>query len=72
MADSAQTPEEARYIDFPAIPHGTMRNGKLVLNRWSAVLTKDHDFPGAQVRSMPVLLGSSTLCHETLDCIDRV
>lgn len=48
MADPTQTPEEARYIDFPAIPHGTMRDGKLVLNRWSSALTKDHDFPGAQ------------------------
>jgi len=40
--------DEPRYIDFPSIEHGTMRDGKLVLNRWSSTITKDHDFPGAQ------------------------
>ncbi len=40
--------EEPRYIDFPSLPHGTLRDGKPALNRWSATLTKDHDFPGAQ------------------------
>jgi dihydroxy-acid dehydratase len=40
--------EEPRYIKFPAIEHGTQRDGKLVLNRWSSAITKDHDFPGAQ------------------------
>jgi hypothetical protein len=42
-------PDEPRYIDFQALPPGTVRDGKPVLNRWSHFLTKDHDFPGAQV-----------------------
>lgn len=42
-------PEEARYIKFPSIDHGAVRNGLQVLNRWSSTLTKDHDFPAAQV-----------------------
>jgi dihydroxy-acid dehydratase len=40
--------EEPRYVDFPEIEHGTQRNGKLALNRWSSTITKGHDFPGAQ------------------------
>ncbi|OBT50172.1 dihydroxy-acid dehydratase [Pseudogymnoascus sp. 24MN13] len=48
MSAPEHVPEEPRYIEFPSIPHGTLRDGKLVLNRWSATLTKDHDFPGAQ------------------------
>jgi hypothetical protein len=44
------TPEEPRYAEFPHLPYGTLRNGKLALNRFSSTLTKDHDFPGAQVR----------------------
>jgi dihydroxy-acid dehydratase len=42
-------PEEPRYLDFPHLPEGSMRDGKLVLNRYSSTLTNDHDFPGAQV-----------------------
>ncbi|ELR07204.1 hypothetical protein VC83_01337 [Pseudogymnoascus destructans] len=48
MSAPEHVPEEPRYIEFPSIPHGTLRDGTLVLNRWSATLTKDHDFPGAQ------------------------
>ncbi len=48
MSAPEHVPEEPRYIEFPSIPHGTLRDGKLVLNRWSATITKDHDFPGAQ------------------------
>lgn len=43
--------EQPRYINFPSIEHGTMRDGAPALNRWSATITKGHDFPGAQVRS---------------------
>ncbi|KFY87986.1 hypothetical protein V500_06664 [Pseudogymnoascus sp. VKM F-4518 (FW-2643)] len=48
MSAPEHVPEEPRYIEFPSIPHGTLRDGKPVLNRWSATITKDHDFPGAQ------------------------
>jgi dihydroxy-acid dehydratase len=54
MASSTATngPEEPRYINFPSIEHGTVRDGAPVLNRWSATITKGHDFPGAQVRTV--------------------
>ena len=40
--------DEPSYAKFPFIEHGTLRDGKLVLNRWSAAVTNGHDFPGAQ------------------------
>ncbi|KAL2013023.1 hypothetical protein VTN00DRAFT_548 [Thermoascus crustaceus] len=41
--------EEARYIDFPSVPHGTKHeDGTPVLNRYSSTITRAHDFPGAQ------------------------
>ena len=50
--------EAPRYIDFECVPAGTKReDGSPVLNRWSSVLTRGHDFPGAQVR--PPLLHPS-------------
>ena len=45
-----QEPEDPRYLDFPHLPDGTMRDGKLALNKYSSTLTNGHDFPGAQVR----------------------
>lgn len=41
--------EEPRFLDFPHLPNGVIRDGKLRLNRYSSTITKDHDFPGAQV-----------------------
>jgi dihydroxy-acid dehydratase len=41
--------EAAGYVEFPYLPHGTTRDGELVLNRYSTILTRGHDFPGAQV-----------------------
>jgi dihydroxy-acid dehydratase len=43
-------PEETRYIKFPQLKHGTLKGGNVMLNRFSTFLTRDHDFPGAQVR----------------------
>lgn len=63
MSAPEHIPEEPRYIDFPSIPHGTLRDGKLVLNRWSSTLTKDHDFPGAQVRVLPTSAGYTRESH---------
>jgi hypothetical protein len=40
------------YAKFPGLPSDATRDGKLVLNRYSTFLTKDHDFPGAKVRSL--------------------
>ncbi|KAI9704918.1 MAG: hypothetical protein M1836_006698 [Candelina mexicana] len=41
-------PEEPRYLDFPHLPDDATRDGKLALNKYSSILTRDHDFPGAQ------------------------
>lgn len=46
-------PEEPRYLDFPHLAEGAMRDGKPALNRWSSTLTNGHDFPGAQVCVFP-------------------
>lgn len=44
-AEPAHDPKSSSdYIQFECLPPGG------ALNRWSARLTKDHDFPGAQVR----------------------
>jgi hypothetical protein len=42
--------EPAQYITVPAVPHGSKHeDGTPVLNRFSTILTRGHDFPGAQV-----------------------
>ena len=39
-----------QYISVPAVPRGTKHeDGTLVLNRFSTIVTRGHDFPGAQV-----------------------
>ena len=43
--------EEPRFLDFPHLPNGVIQDGKPRLNRYSSTVTKDHDFPGAQVSS---------------------
>ncbi|KAF2748476.1 dihydroxy-acid dehydratase-like protein [Sporormia fimetaria CBS 119925] len=47
-AEKQQEPEEPRYLSFKHLPDGTMRDGKLALNKFSSTLTNAHDFPGAQ------------------------
>ena len=42
-------PEEPRFLDFPHLSDEATENGKPVLNKYSSTITKDHDFPGAQV-----------------------
>ncbi|KAL2004249.1 hypothetical protein VTN02DRAFT_4764 [Thermoascus thermophilus] len=47
--ESPASQEEARYVEFPSVPHGTKHeDGTLVLNRYSSIITRGHDFPGAQ------------------------
>ncbi|KAI9816691.1 MAG: hypothetical protein M1832_004979 [Thelocarpon impressellum] len=36
------------YLSFPSLPEGSTWDGKLALNRHSAIMTRGHDFPGAQ------------------------
>lgn len=47
--ESLGTPGRPGYADLPGLPSDATRNGKLVLNRHSTMLTRDHDFPGAKV-----------------------
>ena len=43
-------PEEARFLDFPHLPDDAIYDGKSQLNKYSAIITRGHDFPGAKVR----------------------
>lgn len=40
-------PKPGEYIQFECLPPGGP------LNRWSQVMTREHDFPGAQVSTSP-------------------
>lgn len=56
-AEPAHDPKSSTdYIQFPCLPPGG------ALNRWSARLTKDHDFPGAQA----MLYGAGVPDRETM------
>ncbi len=42
--------EEPRFLDFPHLSaNATTEDGRPRLNKFSSTITKDHDFPGAQV-----------------------
>jgi dihydroxy-acid dehydratase len=45
MADQVQhdPKQDPDYIPFPCLPPGG------ALNRWSTKITREHDYPGAQV-----------------------
>ena len=38
--------QSSDYIPFPCLPPGG------ALNRWSTKITREHDYPGAQVRNL--------------------
>lgn len=40
--------EHSRFLEFRSVPFGTKRDGELVLNRYSSLVTNGHEFPGAQ------------------------
>ncbi|EGX48536.1 hypothetical protein AOL_s00080g165 [Orbilia oligospora ATCC 24927] len=41
----------SQFIQFKEIPYGTKReDGSLILNRWSATVTNDHEFAAAQAQ----------------------
>ena len=43
-------PEGPRLLDFPHLPNdATHPDGTPRLNKYSSTITKNHDFPGAQV-----------------------
>lgn len=54
--------EEPRFLDFPHLPSGVVQDGKPSLNLYSSTVTKDHDFPGAQV-GCPLLNPKETPAH---------
>lgn len=41
--------QEPRYLEFPKYDQKIGEDGKPLLNRYSTHLTRDHEFPGAQV-----------------------
>ena len=53
-------PEEPRFLDFPHLPDDATNNGKPTLNRYSSTITKNHEFPGAQVCGHISILVEST------------
>jgi len=60
---------EARYLDFKCLPEGSLNeDGELALNRYSACMTRGHDFPGAQVRFRTCHLQSMTFANASRPC----
>lgn len=43
-------PKEGEYVQWRTLPPGNPDQ----LNRWSHFLTREHEFPGAQVRCFPI------------------
>ena len=54
--EKQRQPEEPRFLDFPHLPDDATRDGKPILNKYSSTITRDHDFPGAQVRQFVPLV----------------
>jgi dihydroxy-acid dehydratase len=50
-AQDRNAPKYDDYIQFKTLPPGGP------LNRWSHAVTREHDFPGAQVRFCSSLVG---------------
>ena len=47
-----QQTEAPRLLDFPHLPEHATLDGQPRLNKYSSAITRDHDFPGAQVRHL--------------------
>jgi len=58
--EKQRQPEEPRFLSFPHLPDDATRDGKPILNKYSSTITREHDFPGAQVRLI-ILLASEPL-----------
>lgn len=52
--------EEPRLLDFPHLPDDAAYDGQPRLNKYSSTITRNHDFPGAQVRLVSCPLGRSS------------
>ena len=55
--------DEPRYLSFPHLSQDATHDGKPALNRFSSVMTRDHDYPGAQVCGIPTV---EDVCRFTL------
>ena len=68
--DDKQAREASRFLSFPHLPDDAKRDGKPVLNKYSTTLTREHDFPGAQVLDLRlhciIKLMGSRLCSMLL------
>ncbi|KAI5844886.1 hypothetical protein BZA05DRAFT_448092 [Tricharina praecox] len=51
--------QTSRFLDFQEIPYGTKRNGELILNRYSSVLTNGNEYPGAKAMLHAAIGGSA-------------
>jgi hypothetical protein len=57
-------PAETRYLHFPRSEEVNGVDGKPMLNRYSTYITREHDFPGAQVTyPQPMLTQHSRPSH---------
>lgn len=57
ISPNLQDPKaDPQYIQFKCLPAGGP------LNRWSHAITREHDYPGAQVRGHPI---SRKACSHT-------
>lgn len=41
--------QERRYLEFQSSTESTGEDGKPLLNKYSRMMTRNHDYPGAQV-----------------------
>lgn len=59
-------PEGPRFLDFPHLADDArLADGTKRLNRYSSTITKDHDFPGAQVKKASKNQNVPKLSEET-------
>jgi hypothetical protein len=70
MDDGLPPHEEPRYLQFVRSDEVNGVDGKPMLNRYSTHLTREHDFPGAQVcipgaiyLELPFLVVCLVFCH---------
>ena len=65
--EKQQEVEEPRLLDFPHLPDDAITvDGKPALNKYSSTITKNHDFPGAQVRHDREIIEKSLLTMDRL------
>jgi dihydroxy-acid dehydratase len=62
--DSHNGLHEASYIEFKSLPDGALNeDGEPALNKYSSIITRGHDYPGAQV-----FIYLTVRVHDTIQC----